>query len=264
MGVGPFGSGLAGSCTHSEGVQRVQHPHWPSKSKNISSSKTRINNGKVKPQTKSILWVVGFLAISANRDLMDICSLVCRTTDLLVLLLLLVLLVALVVVVAVVVVQGMSAAAAKRPAARTPVHFTPRTAKRARADPLAVQEQIAGTQEAARPSDEATNNAATEEEEEPKPKRDLRPRRPVRPRSAYLFFCAARRQDVVDESPTMSFGQVSHRLACLWRMTPPIEREVCATQCPSNNRQALLLTLLPGHSPTSSGARRTRSGTSAR
>ena len=86
------------------------------------------------------------------------------------------------------------------------------------------KEEVEAAQRAKKEAEEAERRRKAEEA---KRRRNLRPRAPVRPRSSYTFFMAAKRGQVVEDNPELSFGQISRLLAKMWRETTLEERKVC-------------------------------------
>ena len=71
---------------------------------------------------------------------------------------------------------------------------------------------------------ESEEQKEVEVAEEPAEKR---PRPPVRCRSSYLFFCAAKSDEVTAENPYASCAEVHCLLGQIWRSMSNDERQVC-------------------------------------
>lgn len=101
------------------------------------------------------------------------------------------------------------------------------------------QEEEEGETKASKRRRKDGEQAAQKEQQQ---KQQLRPRPPVGPRMSYVFFCAAKREDVAAENPYRSPTERNRILAQMWRSMHLDEREVCVVPHPP---PAIALLLCP-------------------
>lgn len=97
-----------------------------------------------------------------------------------------------------------------------------------------VEQPPPATEEQEKEDEEEQKKAAKrrkkdEGQEEQKQQRQLRPRPPVGPRSSFLFFVAAKSDDVAAENPYASKIEQLRIVGQMWRSMHMDEREVCVS-----------------------------------